>query len=132
MKQSRTHSQVSPRATEVSQSFQSQRFLISEGCVLFPWCFRYKVISGTPEKILEHLLEMMRLDSQFTESGTALPAALTTSDYSHQIHTNTSIVIIAYCEGLSSICAVCLLSLAQMFFSAPTCLLCLQSAARLI
>lgn len=28
-------------------------------------------MSGTPEKILEHLLEMMRLDSQFTESGTA-------------------------------------------------------------
>lgn len=26
-------------------------------------------MSGTPEKILEHLLEMMRLDSQFTESG---------------------------------------------------------------
>uniref|UniRef100_A0A665WXL7 Rap guanine nucleotide exchange factor 4 n=1 Tax=Echeneis naucrates TaxID=173247 RepID=A0A665WXL7_ECHNA len=30
---------------------------------------RYKVMSGTPEKILEHLLEMMRLDSQFTESA---------------------------------------------------------------
>uniref|UniRef100_A0A8C9Z4J3 Rap guanine nucleotide exchange factor 4 n=1 Tax=Sander lucioperca TaxID=283035 RepID=A0A8C9Z4J3_SANLU len=29
----------------------------------------YKVMSGTPEKILEHLLEMMRLDSQFTESA---------------------------------------------------------------
>lgn len=28
-------------------------------------------MSGTPEKILEHLLEMMRLDSQFTESGSA-------------------------------------------------------------
>uniref|UniRef100_A0A8C9ZEW4 Rap guanine nucleotide exchange factor 4 n=1 Tax=Sander lucioperca TaxID=283035 RepID=A0A8C9ZEW4_SANLU len=33
--------------------------------------YKYKVMSGTPEKILEHLLEMMRLDSQFTESGTA-------------------------------------------------------------
>ncbi|XP_028992535.1 rap guanine nucleotide exchange factor 4 isoform X2 [Betta splendens] len=30
--------------------------------------YKYKVMSGTPEKILEHLLEMMRLDSQFTES----------------------------------------------------------------
>uniref|UniRef100_A0A669D7N8 Rap guanine nucleotide exchange factor 4 n=1 Tax=Oreochromis niloticus TaxID=8128 RepID=A0A669D7N8_ORENI len=30
---------------------------------------RYNVMSGTPEKILEHLLEMMRLDSQFTESA---------------------------------------------------------------
>uniref|UniRef100_A0AAQ5Z1N8 Rap guanine nucleotide exchange factor 4 n=1 Tax=Amphiprion ocellaris TaxID=80972 RepID=A0AAQ5Z1N8_AMPOC len=30
------------------------------------------VMSGTPEKILEHLLEMMRLDSQFTESDSAL------------------------------------------------------------
>uniref|UniRef100_A0A669E384 Rap guanine nucleotide exchange factor 4 n=1 Tax=Oreochromis niloticus TaxID=8128 RepID=A0A669E384_ORENI len=29
----------------------------------------YNVMSGTPEKILEHLLEMMRLDSQFTESA---------------------------------------------------------------
>uniref|UniRef100_A0AAQ4QM67 Rap guanine nucleotide exchange factor 4 n=1 Tax=Gasterosteus aculeatus aculeatus TaxID=481459 RepID=A0AAQ4QM67_GASAC len=34
--------------------------------------YKYKVISGTPEKILEHLLEMMRLDSQFTESDSAL------------------------------------------------------------
>uniref|UniRef100_A0A673AMW7 Rap guanine nucleotide exchange factor 4 n=1 Tax=Sphaeramia orbicularis TaxID=375764 RepID=A0A673AMW7_9TELE len=34
-------------------------------------CSRYKVMSGTPEKILEHLLEMMRLDSQFSESGTS-------------------------------------------------------------
>uniref|UniRef100_A0A8C3GA37 Rap guanine nucleotide exchange factor 4 n=1 Tax=Cyclopterus lumpus TaxID=8103 RepID=A0A8C3GA37_CYCLU len=33
---------------------------------------KYKVMSGTPEKILEHLLEMMRLDSQFTESDSAL------------------------------------------------------------
>uniref|UniRef100_A0A8D3CWY2 Rap guanine nucleotide exchange factor 4 n=1 Tax=Scophthalmus maximus TaxID=52904 RepID=A0A8D3CWY2_SCOMX len=31
--------------------------------------YKYKVMSGTPEKILEHLLEMMRLDSQFTESA---------------------------------------------------------------
>ncbi|MEQ2310582.1 Rap guanine nucleotide exchange factor 4, partial [Ameca splendens] len=29
---------------------------------------KYNIMSGTPEKILEHLLEMMRLDSQFTES----------------------------------------------------------------
>lgn len=28
-------------------------------------------MSGTPEKILEHLLEMMRLGSEFTESGSA-------------------------------------------------------------
>ncbi|XP_049905332.1 rap guanine nucleotide exchange factor 4 isoform X1 [Epinephelus moara] len=34
--------------------------------------YKYKVMSGTPEKILEHLLEMMRLDSQFTESDSAL------------------------------------------------------------
>uniref|UniRef100_A0A7N6AI65 Rap guanine nucleotide exchange factor (GEF) 4 n=1 Tax=Anabas testudineus TaxID=64144 RepID=A0A7N6AI65_ANATE len=38
----------------------------------------YKVMSGTPEKILEHLLEMMRLDSQFTESGSALDDFLLT------------------------------------------------------
>uniref|UniRef100_A0A4W6FYG8 Rap guanine nucleotide exchange factor 4 n=1 Tax=Lates calcarifer TaxID=8187 RepID=A0A4W6FYG8_LATCA len=31
--------------------------------------YKYKVMSGTPEKILEHLLEMMRMDSQFTESA---------------------------------------------------------------
>ncbi|KTF78556.1 hypothetical protein cypCar_00038535, partial [Cyprinus carpio] len=31
--------------------------------------FRYTVMSGTPEKILEHLLETLKLDSQFTESG---------------------------------------------------------------
>ncbi|XP_018540324.1 rap guanine nucleotide exchange factor 4 isoform X2 [Lates calcarifer] len=34
--------------------------------------YKYKVMSGTPEKILEHLLEMMRMDSQFTESDSAL------------------------------------------------------------
>ncbi|KAM6934732.1 rap guanine nucleotide exchange factor 4 [Xenentodon cancila] len=34
--------------------------------------YKYKVMAGTPEKILEHLLEMMRLDSQFTESDSAL------------------------------------------------------------
>ncbi|XP_044072692.1 rap guanine nucleotide exchange factor 4 isoform X4 [Siniperca chuatsi] len=34
--------------------------------------YKYRVMSGTPEKILEHLLEMMRLDSQFTESDSAL------------------------------------------------------------
>uniref|UniRef100_A0A3P8V821 Rap guanine nucleotide exchange factor 4 n=1 Tax=Cynoglossus semilaevis TaxID=244447 RepID=A0A3P8V821_CYNSE len=34
--------------------------------------YKYKVMSGTPEKILEHLLEMMRLDSQFPESDSAL------------------------------------------------------------
>ncbi|KAM9709928.1 rap guanine nucleotide exchange factor 4 isoform 2-T2 [Menidia menidia] len=34
--------------------------------------YKYKVMSGTPEKILEHLLEKMRLDSQFTESDSAL------------------------------------------------------------
>uniref|UniRef100_A0A8C6PVX2 Rap guanine nucleotide exchange factor 4 n=1 Tax=Nothobranchius furzeri TaxID=105023 RepID=A0A8C6PVX2_NOTFU len=33
---------------------------------------RYNIMSGTPEKILEHLLEMMRLDSQLTESDSAL------------------------------------------------------------
>uniref|UniRef100_H3DHS0 Rap guanine nucleotide exchange factor 4 n=1 Tax=Tetraodon nigroviridis TaxID=99883 RepID=H3DHS0_TETNG len=31
--------------------------------------YKYTIMSGTPEKILEHLLEMMRLDSQFTESA---------------------------------------------------------------
>ncbi|MEQ2175054.1 hypothetical protein GOODEAATRI_014293, partial [Goodea atripinnis] len=30
---------------------------------------KYNIMSGTPEKILKHLLEMMRLDSQFTESA---------------------------------------------------------------
>ncbi|XP_069389568.1 rap guanine nucleotide exchange factor 4 isoform X2 [Paralichthys olivaceus] len=34
--------------------------------------YKYRVMSGTPEKILEHLLEMMRLDSQFAESDSAL------------------------------------------------------------
>ncbi|XP_078142172.1 rap guanine nucleotide exchange factor 4 isoform X3 [Centroberyx gerrardi] len=34
--------------------------------------YKYTVMSGTPEKILEHFLEMMRLDSQFTESDPAL------------------------------------------------------------
>ncbi|KAK5920812.1 hypothetical protein CgunFtcFv8_024578 [Champsocephalus gunnari] len=34
--------------------------------------YKYKVMSGTPEKILEHLLEMIRLDSQFSESDAAL------------------------------------------------------------
>uniref|UniRef100_A0A8C2CM64 Rap guanine nucleotide exchange factor (GEF) 4 n=1 Tax=Cyprinus carpio TaxID=7962 RepID=A0A8C2CM64_CYPCA len=34
--------------------------------------FRYTVMSGTPEKILEHLLETLKLDSQFTESDPAL------------------------------------------------------------
>ncbi|KAK7939574.1 hypothetical protein WMY93_002900 [Mugilogobius chulae] len=34
--------------------------------------YKYNVMSGTPEKILEHLLEMMRLDSQFSESDMAL------------------------------------------------------------
>ncbi|XP_029315581.1 rap guanine nucleotide exchange factor 4 isoform X1 [Cottoperca gobio] len=34
--------------------------------------YKYKVMLGTPEKILEHLLEMMRLDSKFTESDSAL------------------------------------------------------------
>lgn len=31
--------------------------------------YRYTVMAGTPEKILEHFLETMKLDSQFTESG---------------------------------------------------------------
>ncbi|KAB5577133.1 hypothetical protein PHYPO_G00206430 [Pangasianodon hypophthalmus] len=31
---------------------------------------KYTVMSGTPEKILEHFLETMKLDSKFTESGT--------------------------------------------------------------
>ncbi|XP_076026192.1 rap guanine nucleotide exchange factor 4 isoform X2 [Genypterus blacodes] len=34
--------------------------------------YKYTIMSGTPEKILEHLLEMMRMDSAFTESDTAL------------------------------------------------------------
>uniref|UniRef100_A0A8C1LBQ3 Rap guanine nucleotide exchange factor (GEF) 4 n=1 Tax=Cyprinus carpio TaxID=7962 RepID=A0A8C1LBQ3_CYPCA len=33
---------------------------------------KYTVMSGTPEKILEHLLETTKLDSQFTESDPAL------------------------------------------------------------
>uniref|UniRef100_A0A4W5JV60 Rap guanine nucleotide exchange factor 4 n=1 Tax=Hucho hucho TaxID=62062 RepID=A0A4W5JV60_9TELE len=34
--------------------------------------YKYTVMSGTPEKILEHFLEMMRLDSHFNESDPAL------------------------------------------------------------
>ncbi|XP_035265518.1 rap guanine nucleotide exchange factor 4 isoform X3 [Anguilla rostrata] len=34
-----------------------------------PSHFKYTVMSGTPEKILEHFLETMRLDSHFTESA---------------------------------------------------------------
>ncbi|KAM3862025.1 LOW QUALITY PROTEIN: rap guanine nucleotide exchange factor 4 [Diretmus argenteus] len=34
--------------------------------------YKYTVMSGTPEKLLEHFLEMMRLDSQFTESDPSL------------------------------------------------------------
>ncbi|KAK6483129.1 rap guanine nucleotide exchange factor 4-like isoform X1 [Huso huso] len=34
--------------------------------------YKYTVMSGTPEKILEHFLENMRLDSTFTESDSAL------------------------------------------------------------
>ncbi|XP_006636652.2 rap guanine nucleotide exchange factor 4 isoform X1 [Lepisosteus oculatus] len=34
--------------------------------------YKYMVMSGTPEKILEHFLETMRLDSNFTESDPAL------------------------------------------------------------
>ncbi|KAM4609458.1 rap guanine nucleotide exchange factor 4 [Polymixia lowei] len=34
--------------------------------------YKYTVMSGTPEKILEHFLEMMRLDSEFTASDPAL------------------------------------------------------------
>ncbi|XP_033880002.3 rap guanine nucleotide exchange factor 4 isoform X1 [Acipenser ruthenus] len=34
--------------------------------------YKYTVMSGTPEKILEHFLETMRLDSTFTESDSAL------------------------------------------------------------
>ncbi|XP_035265519.1 rap guanine nucleotide exchange factor 4 isoform X4 [Anguilla rostrata] len=37
-----------------------------------PSHFKYTVMSGTPEKILEHFLETMRLDSHFTESDPAL------------------------------------------------------------
>nr|XP_057938597.1 rap guanine nucleotide exchange factor 4 isoform X3 [Doryrhamphus excisus] len=33
---------------------------------------KYKVMSGTPEKILEHLLEMMRMDCQGSESDASL------------------------------------------------------------
>ncbi|XP_041940145.1 rap guanine nucleotide exchange factor 4 isoform X2 [Alosa sapidissima] len=33
---------------------------------------KYTVMAGTPEKILEHFLETMRLDSQFTETDPAL------------------------------------------------------------
>uniref|UniRef100_A0A8C7ZZ43 Rap guanine nucleotide exchange factor 4a n=1 Tax=Oryzias sinensis TaxID=183150 RepID=A0A8C7ZZ43_9TELE len=46
-----------------------QLCLISQGCVLLLGFHRYRVMSGTPEKILEHLLKMMRLDLQFTESA---------------------------------------------------------------
>uniref|UniRef100_A0A8C9V7M9 Rap guanine nucleotide exchange factor 4 n=1 Tax=Scleropages formosus TaxID=113540 RepID=A0A8C9V7M9_SCLFO len=34
--------------------------------------YKYNVMSGTPEKILEHFLETMRLDSHFAESDPAL------------------------------------------------------------
>ena len=35
---------------------------------------RYTVISGTPEKILEHFLETMRMDTHHSEPGTRPPA----------------------------------------------------------
>uniref|UniRef100_A0A9J8BYU8 Rap guanine nucleotide exchange factor 4 n=1 Tax=Cyprinus carpio carpio TaxID=630221 RepID=A0A9J8BYU8_CYPCA len=35
---------------------------------------KYTVMSGTPEKILEHLLETLKLDSQFTESDCTCPS----------------------------------------------------------
>lgn len=72
MKQSRTHvtsNRNHSRAMAVSLSIKGQCFLISEGCVFILCRSRYTIMSGTPEKILEHLLEMMRLDSRFTESG---------------------------------------------------------------
>uniref|UniRef100_A0A8C9WL97 Rap guanine nucleotide exchange factor 4 n=1 Tax=Scleropages formosus TaxID=113540 RepID=A0A8C9WL97_SCLFO len=36
--------------------------------------YKYNVMSGTPEKILEHFLETMRLDSHFAESGIGFSA----------------------------------------------------------
>ncbi|XP_034042266.1 rap guanine nucleotide exchange factor 4-like isoform X1 [Thalassophryne amazonica] len=53
----------------VLQSLSSSR-TSSRGAT--PSNYKYAVMSGTPEKILEHLLERMRLDSQFTESDSAL------------------------------------------------------------
>ncbi|ROK08403.1 Rap guanine nucleotide exchange factor 4 [Anabarilius grahami] len=38
---------------------------------------KYTVMSGTPEKILEHLLETVKLDSQFTESAMATTSGTT-------------------------------------------------------
>lgn len=57
-------------------------------------------MSGTPEKILEHLLEMMRLDSHFTESGSAQHAAFSLSDWCHLMQSINMMII--YCEGVSS------------------------------
>lgn len=71
MKQSQTNQWSGP-AWAWHQAFGAGVSLMSEACVLFPVLARYTVMLGTPEKILEHLLEMMRLDSQFTESGTAI------------------------------------------------------------
>uniref|UniRef100_A0A671YND8 Rap guanine nucleotide exchange factor 4 n=1 Tax=Sparus aurata TaxID=8175 RepID=A0A671YND8_SPAAU len=54
----------------LEKCLSSSRTSSQGASVCFIPCYsRYKVMSGTPEKILEHLLEMMRLDSQFTESA---------------------------------------------------------------
>uniref|UniRef100_A0A8C7R8C4 Rap guanine nucleotide exchange factor 4 n=1 Tax=Oncorhynchus mykiss TaxID=8022 RepID=A0A8C7R8C4_ONCMY len=39
--------------------------------------YKYTVMSGTPEKILEHFLEMMRLDSHLNESGRVVVHSVT-------------------------------------------------------
>ncbi|XP_045560842.1 rap guanine nucleotide exchange factor 4 [Salmo salar] len=44
----------------------------THGTTTTPSHYKYTVMSGAPEKILEHFLEMMRLDSHLNESDTAL------------------------------------------------------------
>ncbi|KAM8854711.1 rap guanine nucleotide exchange factor 4 isoform 5-T7 [Spinachia spinachia] len=62
--------------------------------------YKYKVMSGTPEKILEHLLEMMRLDSPFTESAACHRADLITLAGVHArgLHWPAEVAQTAPCE----------------------------------
>ncbi|XP_062853655.1 rap guanine nucleotide exchange factor 4-like isoform X3 [Trichomycterus rosablanca] len=49
-----------------------QKSLRPSGHAIVPAHFKYTVMAGTPEKILEHLLETMRLDIHFSEPDPAL------------------------------------------------------------
>lgn len=51
---------------------------------------------GTPDKILEHLLETMRLDSQFSESGSASAATLVMSSISVMLRVSRSALVLPF------------------------------------